>query len=66
MAQPLKRSKMISFRAFLAAEAGGTGIEFTIVAAGVGLAISVPIYLVGGMLTEKFEMIASALKRQNN
>ncbi|WP_154072457.1 Flp family type IVb pilin [Bradyrhizobium erythrophlei] len=54
------------FRAFLAAEAGGTGIEFTIIAAGVGLAMLVPLYLVGSMLSEKFEMIAAALKHQNN
>jgi Flp pilus assembly pilin Flp len=66
MAQPSKRSKMKSVRAFLAAEAGGTGIEFIIIAAGVGLAMLVPLYLVGTMLTEKFEMIAAALKRQNN
>lgn len=61
----MTRSKTI-FRAFLAAEAGGTGIEFTIIAAGVGLAISVPLYLVGAMLNDKFEMIASALRHQNN
>jgi Flp pilus assembly pilin Flp len=66
VARPVIRSKITSFRAFLAAEAGGTGIEFTIIAAAVGLAMALPLYLVGGMLTEKFELIASALKRQNN
>jgi len=66
MAQPSKRSKLKSLRAFLTAEAGGTGIEFTMIAAGVGLAMLVPLYLVGSMLSEKFEMIAAALKRQNN
>jgi Flp pilus assembly pilin Flp len=66
MAQPLMRTDIVTFRAFLAAEAGGTGIEFAIVAAGVGLALSATLYVVGGMLTDKFEAIASALKRQNN
>jgi Flp pilus assembly pilin Flp len=66
MAQPLMRIDIVTFRAFLAAEAGGTGIEFAIVAAGVGLALSATLYVVGGMLTDKFEAIASALKRQNN
>jgi len=63
---PVIRSKIPSFRAFLAAEAGGTGIEFTIIAAVVRLAMVVPLYLVGGTLTEKFELVASALKRQNS
>ena len=66
MARPLKQSRVRLFRAFLAAEAGGTGIEFTIIAASVGLAMLVPLYLVGSMLSEKFEMIAAALKHQNN
>ena len=61
MARPV-----IPFRAFLAAEGGGTGIEFTIVAAAVGLAMAVPLYVVGGMLTETFERLESALKHQNN
>jgi Flp pilus assembly pilin Flp len=60
------RSRIPSFRAFLAVEAGRTGIEFTIIAAVVGLAMAVPLYLVGGMLTEKLELVASALKRQNS
>ena len=66
MAQPLKQSRVRLFRAFLAAEAGGTGIEFTIIAACVGLAMLIPLYLVGSMLSEKFEMIAAALRHQNN
>ena len=66
MTQPVVPSKLTSFRAFLAAEAGGTGIEFTIVAATVGLMMAVPLYLAGAMITEKFELIASTLKRQNN
>ena len=60
------RSKMTAVRAFLAAESGGTGLEFTLIAAVVGLAMSVPLYLVGSMLTEKFELLAAALKRQNH
>jgi Flp pilus assembly pilin Flp len=59
-------SKATSIRAFLAAEAGGTGLEFTIIAAAVGLMMAVPLYLTGAMITEKFELIAAALKRQNN
>jgi Flp pilus assembly pilin Flp len=65
VARPVIRS-IRSFRAFLAAEGGGTGIEFTIIAAAVGLAMAVPFYVVGGMLTEKFERLESALKHQNN
>ena len=57
---------MTAVRAFLAAESGGTGLEFTLIAAVVGLAMSVPLYLVGNMVTEKFELIAAALKRQNH
>jgi Flp pilus assembly pilin Flp len=60
------RSKFTSFRAFLAAESGGTGLEFTLIAGVVGLAMAIPLYLVGSMLTEKFERIASALKHQNS
>ncbi len=59
-------SKATSIGAFLAAEAGGTGLEFTIIAAAVGLMMAVPLYLTGAMITEKFELIAAALKRQNN
>jgi Flp pilus assembly pilin Flp len=64
--RPVVPSKATSFRAFLAAEAGGTGLEFTIVAAAVGLMMAVPLYLTGAMITEKFEQIGSAPKRQNN
>jgi Flp pilus assembly pilin Flp len=64
--QPVVRSKNRSFRAFLAAESGGTGLEFTLVAGVVGLAMAIPLYLAGSMLTEKFERIAAALKQQNN
>jgi Flp pilus assembly pilin Flp len=66
MALPVIRSKITSFRAFLAAEAGGTGLEFTLIAAVVGLMMALPLYLVGNMITEKFELVAAALKRQNN
>jgi Flp pilus assembly pilin Flp len=66
MAQPLMPIDITIFRAFLAAEGGETGIEFPIVAAGVGLALSATLYVVGGVLTDRFEAIASALKRQNN
>jgi Flp pilus assembly pilin Flp len=58
-------SKAASFRAFLAAETGGTGIEFTLIAAVVGLMMALPLYLVGNMLTQKFELIAAALRHQN-
>lgn len=60
------RAVMKTFRAFLASEGGGTGLEFVIVAAGVGLALSATLYVVGGGVTEKYEAVASALKRQNN
>jgi len=59
-------SKATSIRAFLAAESGGAGLEFTVIAATVGLMMAVPLYLTGAMITEKFELIAAALKRQNN
>lgn len=57
---------MTTFRAFLASEGGGTGLEFVIIAAGVGLALSATLYVVGGVITGKYEAVASALKRQNN
>jgi Flp pilus assembly pilin Flp len=66
MALPSMRTNMRTFRAFLAAEGGGTGLEFVIIAAGVGLALSATLYVVGGVVTEKYEAVASALKRQNN
>jgi Flp pilus assembly pilin Flp len=66
MAQPSMRTDIPVFRAFLAVEGGGTGIEFPTVAAGVGLALSTVLYVAGGVLTDKFDALASALKRQNN
>jgi Flp pilus assembly pilin Flp len=60
------RPDITTFRAFLAAEGGGTGIEFAILAAGIGLGLSATLYVVGGMVTGKFDAIAAALKRQNN
>jgi Flp pilus assembly pilin Flp len=57
---------MTAVRAFIAAESGGTGLEFTLIAALVGLAMSVPLYLAGSMLNEKFELLATALKRQTH
>jgi Flp pilus assembly pilin Flp len=66
MALPSMRTNVKTFRAFLAAEDGGTGLEFVIIAAGVGLALSATLYVVGGVITEKYEAVASALKRQNN
>jgi len=66
VARPVIRSRITSFRAFLAAKGGGTGVEFSIIAAAVGLAMAVPLYVVGGMLTEKFERLETALKHQNN
>ena len=62
----MKPSKATSIRAFLATESGGVGLEFTVIAAAVGLMMAVPLYLTGAMITEKFELIAAALKRQNN
>ncbi len=66
MALPSTRRSMATFRAFLAAEGGGTGLEFVIIAAGVGLALSATLYVVGGVVTEKYEAVLAALKRQNN
>jgi Flp pilus assembly pilin Flp len=65
MALPSMRRSMQTFRAFLAAEGGGTGLEFVIIAAGVGLALSATLYVVGDV-TGKYEAVAAALKRQNN
>ena len=42
------------------------GLELTLIAAVVGLMMALPLYLVGNMLTEKFELIAAALRRQNH
>lgn len=58
-------SKATSFRVFLAAETGGTGIEFTLIAAVVGLMMALPLYLVGNWLSEEFELIAAALRHRN-
>jgi Flp pilus assembly pilin Flp len=66
MALPSMQRSMQTFRAFLAAEGGGTGLEFVIIAAGVGLALSAALYVVSGVVTEKYEAVAAALKRQNN
>jgi len=65
MARPVPESKATTFRAFLAAESGGTGLEFTLIAGVVGLAMAIPLYLAGSMITEKFERVAAALKHQN-
>lgn len=66
MQRPSTRTIMATFRAFLAAEGGGAGLEFVIIAAGVGLALSATLYVVGGVVTEKYEAVAAALKRQNH
>lgn len=66
MALPSMRTCMRTFRAFLAAEDGGTGLEFVIIAAGVGLALSATLYAVSGTITGKYEAVAAALKDQNN
>ncbi len=65
MAQPALPSIAAKFRAFLAAESGGTGREFTIIAGVVGLAMAIPLYFAGNMITGKFELVAAALKRQS-
>ena len=59
-------SKTRSLGAFLAAESGRAGLEFTIIAATAGLMMAVPLYLTGAMISEKFELIAAALKLQTN
>ena len=66
MALPTMQSSLRTFRAFLAAEGGGTGLEFVVIAAGVGLTLSATLYMVSGVVTGKYEAVASALKRQNN
>lgn len=66
MVLPSMRTSVRTFRAFMAAEGGGTGLEFVMIAAGVGLALSATLYVVGGVATEKYEAVSSALKRQNN
>jgi Flp pilus assembly pilin Flp len=53
-------------RAFLKAETGGGGIEYAIIAAGVGLGVCLSLYETGLMLNTKLEALATALKRQNN
>jgi Flp pilus assembly pilin Flp len=57
---------MKTVRTFLAAETGGSSIEYAIMAAGLGMALSVSLYIGGEMLNAKFEAIATALKRQYN
>ena len=57
---------MKTIRAFLAAETGGSSIEYAIMAASLGMALSVSLYIGGEMLNAKFEAIATALKRQYN
>ena len=52
--------------AFLKAETGGSGIDYAIIAAGVGLGVSISLYETGVMLSSRFEAIAAALKRQDN
>ena len=66
MALPSIQAGMRTFRAFLGAEDGGTGLEFVIIAAGVGLALSATLYVAGGVVTGKYEAVAAALKHQNN
>ncbi len=53
-------------QAFLKAESGGGGIEYAIIAAGVGLGICISLYETGAMLNARFEAITAALRRQNN
>jgi Flp pilus assembly pilin Flp len=65
MARPSMRSGMTTFRGFLAAESGGAGLEFAIVAAGVGLALSAVLHVVGGVVVAEFEAVDNALKHQN-
>jgi Flp pilus assembly pilin Flp len=55
-----------TLQAFLAAESGGTGLEFAILTAAVGLALSATLYVVRGVVVDEFEAIDKALRHQNS
>ena len=55
-------NKMIAFKeAYLKNEDGATAIEYGLIAAGIGLAISVVVFLLGDDLVAMFESIQTAL-----
>ncbi len=55
-------NKMIAFKeAYLKNEDGATAIEYGLIAAGIGLAISVVVFLLGDDLVAMFESIQAAL-----
>ncbi|MCB1592132.1 MAG: Flp family type IVb pilin [Alphaproteobacteria bacterium] len=55
-------NKLIAFKeAYLKNEDGATAIEYGLIAAGIGLAISVVVFLLGDDLVAMFENIQTAL-----
>lgn len=55
-------TKLIAFKeAYLKNEDGATAIEYGLIAAGIGLAISVVVFLLGEDLVAMFESIQTAL-----
>lgn len=55
-------TKLIAFKeAYLKNEEGATAIEYGLIAAGIGLAISVVVFLLGDDLVAMFESIQAAL-----
>lgn len=55
-------TKLIAFKeAYLKNEEGATAIEYGLIAAGIGLAISVVVFLLGDDLVAMFESIQTAL-----
>ncbi|MCL4677982.1 MAG: Flp family type IVb pilin [Alphaproteobacteria bacterium] len=55
-------TKLIAFKeAYLKNEDGATAIEYGLIAAGIGLAISVVVFLLGDDLVAMFESIQTAL-----
>jgi pilus assembly protein Flp/PilA len=58
-----KGKQMAMFKQFLFDESGATAIEYGLIAAGIALAIITTVNNVGAvLLTNKFELISSALK----
>ena len=55
-------TKLIAYKeAYLKNEDGATAIEYGLIAAGIGLAISVVVFLLGDDLVSMFENIQTAL-----
>ena len=48
---------------FLKEEDGVTAIEYGLIAAGIGIAIVATVFLVGGALNDKFELVSDCLAR---